>query len=242
MPPRSSTAERRKMPTRTAPAKRKAAAPARAPKRKKAKITAAGRSVWNSTDDWDQLVADSQLSTSSISRRRPRPRGLQSLVKCASEAAVRGFKRLWEETVGPEWVTESGTSRGRVWQDWWSVVPDHLKVGIRDAIFERWGGLLDADMITQVSAEPLTGMFTDVRSSLYRPRYICPRSCYPPSRARTSSNRSGRPIWTALQRSSSSMRPLWTIQRWLARCTTCQCWKRSTSKGALWRETRPSRR
>ena len=155
MPPKTSTSRKRKATARAAPTSRKAPATARPAKRKKAKTAATGRSVWNSTDDWDQLVADSQLSTSSISRRRPRPRGLQTLVRCASEAAVRGFKRLWDEPVGPEWVTEDERSRGGVWQDWWAVVPDYLKAEIRDGIFERWGGFLDADMISQVSERPL---------------------------------------------------------------------------------------
>lgn len=59
-----------------------------------------GRSVWNATDDWDELVAASSLSTSSISTRPPRLRGLQTLSRAAEGVAVRHFRMLWMDGKG----------------------------------------------------------------------------------------------------------------------------------------------
>jgi len=96
-------------------------------------------SIWNGPDDWPQLVADSSLSTSSISTRAPRPRGLHTLSRCATDAAARDFKTLWEDIAD-----------GRTWKEWWNLVPDHLKVGVRDGVFKLWGGYLTQAVIREV--------------------------------------------------------------------------------------------
>ena len=127
--------------------KRKADPSTRPVKRRRGHATS--RSVWNSRDDWDQLVADSQLSTSSISLRRPRPRGMQTLVRCATESAARGFRRMWEDTAGMPAM--AGSSAGEIWKESWECVPDHLKVGVRDAVFKNWGGYLNGEILSKVS-------------------------------------------------------------------------------------------
>ena len=120
-------------------------------KRRKIIPTGIGRSIWNSVDDWDQLVADSQLSTASISSRKPRPRGVSTLVRCAADAAARGFKRIWEETgYARQAGVDAGAGSGVYWKESWMWVPDHLKEGVRDAVFRYWGGYLTPEVIQEV--------------------------------------------------------------------------------------------
>lgn len=107
------------------------------------------RNIWNSADDWDTLVAESQLSTASISLRRSRPRGLQSLVCCATEACARSFKRIWEVPTPGGFVGQ--TVLGEYWKDGWAWVPDHLKADVRDKVFRYWGEYVTASMLSEVS-------------------------------------------------------------------------------------------
>ncbi|ORY30530.1 hypothetical protein BCR39DRAFT_528583 [Naematelia encephala] len=125
------------------------ASPAKRSKQKHGKV---GSSVWNTPDDWDALVAASSLSTSSVSVRRPRPRGLNSLVKCCTEASARGFKRLWD--TGAVIVDGRAVGRGEWWKAGWDGLPDHLKIGVRDAVFRLWGGYLTIDMISHLFIFP----------------------------------------------------------------------------------------
>lgn len=103
-----------------------------------------GKSVWNSTDDWDEMVETASLSTASIATRRPRPRGLKSLSACATDAAVRGFKWVWEEG------GESGGTNGTYWKREWGQLPDHLKARVRDGIYKKWGSFLTIEIIKDV--------------------------------------------------------------------------------------------
>jgi hypothetical protein len=146
------------------PPKRKATSSNKAPTPKKRKA----QSIWNTPDDWPQLISDSSLSTSSISTRLPRPRGLQSLVKCASDAASRGFKILWED-VGE--VTVGGKVGGRRWKEWWGVIPDHLKIGIRESVYKLWGGHLSQAIIHEVGCG-----FSERSPDVCR--YLLSRQCY----------------------------------------------------------------
>lgn len=136
-----------------------------------------GRSVWNSTDDWDELVATSSLSTSSVSTRPPRPRALPSLAKSAEDVAVRHFRMLWadgkssepaeldpeDERGGKRKKTGKGTARERKernerqeenqkgwWELQWPHVPDHLKARVTDGIMRMHGGWLSLDVIRKV--------------------------------------------------------------------------------------------
>ncbi|KAK8858720.1 hypothetical protein IAR55_002949 [Kwoniella newhampshirensis] len=113
------------------------------------------RSIWTSasSENWNTLVTESSLSTSSISTRPPRPRGIHALVRCATDAVGRGFKVLWEDgdmisdgeiVVGP----------GRRFKEDWMYVPNHLKVGVRDKIFRLWGGYLTISMIHELFSIP----------------------------------------------------------------------------------------
>lgn len=97
------------------------------------------KSIWNTKDDWDTLVAESRLSTSSISRRPPPPAGLKSLTTYCAEVAGRSLKRFWELDTGLSWKYA------------WSEVPDRLKVGVRDEVYRHWGGYLTTAMISEVS-------------------------------------------------------------------------------------------
>lgn len=101
------------------------------------------RSIWNSADDWDTLVAESQLSTSSISSRRPPPAGLKSLTRYCAEVVGRAFKRLWE--------IDQGGVLGTSWKYAWTEVPDRLKLFVREEVFRHWGGYLTTAMISDVS-------------------------------------------------------------------------------------------
>ncbi|WVQ85049.1 hypothetical protein IAT38_007213 [Cryptococcus sp. DSM 104549] len=142
------------------PAKRQAAAPSDPSPSKRAKTnhptrrkTKGERSIWNSVDDWDTLVADSSLSTSSVSRRRPRPRGLHTLVRCAADAAARGFRMLWDQgEVRAEGDTIVGP--GVEWRESWAMLPEHLQEMVRDGIFKRWGGLLTIQMLHDLFTIP----------------------------------------------------------------------------------------
>ena len=119
------------------------------PSSKKARKRKTERTVWNTPDDWETLLAESTLSTSSISTRRPRLRGLPTLAKCCQESAARSFKRLWE--AGQTQVQgEIIVGPGRWWKDDWAWVPDHLKLGVRDAVFRYWGGSLSLQMLQEV--------------------------------------------------------------------------------------------
>nr|XP_031864346.1 uncharacterized protein CI109_000259 [Kwoniella shandongensis]KAA5531418.1 hypothetical protein CI109_000259 [Kwoniella shandongensis] len=124
--------------------------PSKKPKTNRYKTS---RSIWTSTEDWDTLVTESALSTSSISTRAPRPRGLHSLVKCATDAAGRGFKRLWEQgEVVADGEVVVGPGKG--WREAWLYLPDHLKEGVRDRIFRWWGGYLTLQLIHELFSIP----------------------------------------------------------------------------------------
>lgn len=101
------------------------------------------RSVWDSKDDWDTLVAESQLSTASISTRKPPPAGLKSLTSYCAEVAGRAFKGFWE--------LDEGVS----WRYAWDGVPNDHKILVRDKVFKYWGSYLTTSMISEVS----TGSF-----------------------------------------------------------------------------------
>ncbi|WVW84841.1 hypothetical protein I302_106876 [Kwoniella bestiolae CBS 10118] len=132
MPPkRSSTSS-----TRSTPTKR----PRLSTRKTKTKVA---RSIWNSKDDWDTLVSESQLSTSSISTRPPRLRELPTLVKCCNESMARGFKRLWE--VSPDGAELKGA---------WRFLPGHLKEGVREGVFRYWGGMLSVKIISEIFLVP----------------------------------------------------------------------------------------
>lgn len=98
------------------------------------------RSIWDSKDDWDTLVAESQLSTASISRRKPPPAGLKGLKSYCAEVAGRAFKAFWE--------LDEGVS----WRYAWDGVPDDHKILVRDEVFRYWGSYLTPPMISDVSA------------------------------------------------------------------------------------------
>jgi hypothetical protein len=122
--------------------------PSWSPSFRPAKRAKTNRSVWNAANDWDELVAASTLSTASVSTRPARPRGLQSLAVCAEHAAVRSFKRLYEEGK----VRNASGSVGKGWwENEWQVVPDHLKVKVRAGVYRRYGGVIKMDMIRDVS-------------------------------------------------------------------------------------------
>ncbi|WWC96255.1 hypothetical protein V866_003122 [Kwoniella sp. B9012] len=109
------------------------------------KRTKVQRSIWNSKDDWDTLISESQLSTSSISIRPPRLRELPTLVKCCTESIARGFKRLWDV---------SGDETGAEFKAAWGYLPSHLKEGIRDSAFRYWGGFLTVKILAEVFLIP----------------------------------------------------------------------------------------
>ena len=138
----------------------------------------AERSIWNSKDDWETLVADSALSTSSVSTRPPRPRGLHSLVKCASDAAARNFKRLWNDGV----VMADGAvvyGAGKRWKIAWERIPEHLKAGLRDGIFKWWGSYVTPMMLQDVPSSlfALLAGLTLNRYSSFHLRCISRATC-----------------------------------------------------------------
>jgi hypothetical protein len=130
-------------------------------KKRKARSTTS-RSIWNRADDWDQLVADSALSTTSESVRRPRPKGISTLTKCACQVVGRNFKLLWEEgevVLGdvpfikrarrrsPGALEASSDSAGLSFKVAWNALPDHLKIMVRDSVFHLSGSLLNLSML-----------------------------------------------------------------------------------------------
>nr|ODN85396.1 hypothetical protein L203_05012 [Cryptococcus depauperatus CBS 7841] len=109
------------------------------------------RSIWTAKDDWESLISNSALSTSSISSRPPAFRGtLPSLSRYACSALVRGFGRVWGDA-GEE---------GEEWRRWWTVgwrgVPDHLKEIVRDRVMDKWGGILSLQVIHELFTIPPT--------------------------------------------------------------------------------------
>ncbi|WWC88536.1 uncharacterized protein L201_003447 [Kwoniella dendrophila CBS 6074] len=135
------------------PAKRSRTTDKSKPSNKKAKVSSrkkskpsirSQRSIWNSKDDWDTLVAESSLSTSSISTRQPRFRGLPTLVECTTKSISRSFKRLWE----------SGVGDGKEFRLAWEYLPNHLKEGIRDNVYKLWGSYLTVKIISEVFVFP----------------------------------------------------------------------------------------
>lgn len=120
---------------------------ARPPKRQKIGGTKS-RTIWNSRDDWDELVATSSLSTASVSTRRPLPRGLVSLSKAAEDVAVRYFKMLYE---AGQVVDYSGKLGKGWWETEWAYIPDDAKKRIRDGVFRTHGSYLSLDVLRRVS-------------------------------------------------------------------------------------------
>nr|XP_019012931.1 uncharacterized protein I206_02427 [Kwoniella pini CBS 10737]OCF51712.1 hypothetical protein I206_02427 [Kwoniella pini CBS 10737] len=100
------------------------------------------RSIWNSKRDLDQLVSDSNLSTSSISIRNPKLRELPTLVKFTINSISRGFKRLWE------------IDEGYSFKIAWNYLPLHLKIEIRQMIFKWWGSFLTLKILSEVFLIP----------------------------------------------------------------------------------------
>jgi hypothetical protein len=84
------------------------------------------------------LVAESQLSTSSISTHRPPPAGLKGLTIFCAEVAGRAFKVFWE------------LDEGISWRYAWEGVPDGHKILVRDEVFRYWGSYLTTAMISEV--------------------------------------------------------------------------------------------
>ena len=69
-------------------------------------------------------------------------------MRLATDAAAKGFRRLWEDD-------EKG------WKVAWARTPDHLKIGVRDATFLKWGGYLYVTMIQEVC--PLSSLVIKLR-------------------------------------------------------------------------------
>lgn len=148
-------------------------------KRRKTTWTS-NRSIWNSPDDWDSLVSTSRLSTASVSLRRPRPYGLPTLVSCAIDVSARSFKWLWEIPTPGGFAGQ--TVLGEYWKDGWEWVPDHLKVLVREKVFEYWGEYITSEMLREVrrlrDLRHADRLILIDRRLLYRRWYICPRTCY----------------------------------------------------------------
>ncbi|WVQ73244.1 hypothetical protein IAR50_002812 [Cryptococcus sp. DSM 104548] len=141
------------------PQKRSASSIASASKRQKVSTAKrrqrTDKSVWNSKDDWDTLVAESSLSTSSVSLRKPRFRSFPTLTKCSVDSIVRGFKAFYgdgqarqEEAVAEEWR--------KWWKAEWAEIPGHLKEMVRDGIYRRWGGIISLQLIHELFSIPPT--------------------------------------------------------------------------------------
>ncbi|WWC62760.1 uncharacterized protein I303_105357 [Kwoniella dejecticola CBS 10117] len=142
MPPKqtASASSKRSNPTSSKSSPRKKQKPSNTSKAKR--LIKVQRSVWNSKDDWDQLVSDSALSTSSVSTRSPRLRGLPTLVKCAVNSISRGFKRLWE------------IDEGYSFNIAWDFLPPHLKSEVREMVFKWWGSFLTLKILSEVFLVP----------------------------------------------------------------------------------------
>ncbi|ORX37262.1 hypothetical protein BD324DRAFT_650867 [Kockovaella imperatae] len=108
---------------------------------KRRKVT--NRSVWNTEDDWEQIIADSSLSTASVSSRRAPQKGLQSLSDHAARVASRAFKYLWQ-------ASDSRERHGEWWKSEWSYVEDRMKVKVRDGVFAQWSEYLTPTILTEV--------------------------------------------------------------------------------------------
>ncbi|TYJ58597.1 hypothetical protein B9479_000808 [Cryptococcus floricola] len=140
------------------PAKRPASSlsgPNKRPKPTTKRKQRTDKSVWNSKDDWDTLVAESSLSTSSVSLRKPRFRSFPSLTKSSVDAIVRGFKVFYgdgqagqDEGVADEWR--------KWWRAEWAEIPGHLKEMVRDGIYKRWGGILSLQLLRELFSIPPT--------------------------------------------------------------------------------------
>ncbi|WVF68969.1 hypothetical protein IAT40_003743 [Kwoniella sp. CBS 6097] len=116
-------------------------------KKTKYKSKTKSKSIWNSKDDWETLVSESSLSTSSISLRPPRLHGtgngakLPSLARCCTRCIARHFKGLWELD-------------GQDFKVAWREVPDKLKEDVRDEVYKWWGGYLTLRLIIDVFMVP----------------------------------------------------------------------------------------
>ncbi|ODO10010.1 hypothetical protein I350_02234 [Cryptococcus amylolentus CBS 6273] len=140
------------------PAKRPASSlsgPNKRPKPTTKRKQRTDKSVWNSKDDWDTLVAESSLSTSSVSLRKPRFRSFPSLTKASVDAIVRGFKAFYgdgqagqDEAVADEWR--------KWWRTEWAEIPGHLKEMVRDGIYKKWGGILSLQLLQELFSIPPT--------------------------------------------------------------------------------------
>ena len=110
------------------------------------------RSVWNSKDDWDKLVADSSLSTASISSRRPIHSGHHPLSYYAAEVAARAFKFLWEED-------------GEWWKAEWAYVSEPIKAKVRERVYRYYGEFLSVQILAEVSLTPQQQLMTGLHAS-----------------------------------------------------------------------------
>ncbi|OCF45999.1 hypothetical protein I317_00087 [Kwoniella heveanensis CBS 569] len=118
------------------------------------------RSIWNSKDDWETLVSESSLSTSSISLRPPRlaasgtndariGSSVPTLARYCTRCIARHFKGLWEAS-----AAERPESMGEDFKLAWRELPDKLKEPVRDEVFRWWGGYLTLRMIIDVFTVP----------------------------------------------------------------------------------------
>ncbi|KAL7423048.1 hypothetical protein Q5752_002347 [Cryptotrichosporon argae] len=108
--------------------------------KRKSKVKPA-HSIWDGADDWAQLVADSALSTSSVSVRAPRPRGVHTLARCAQDAAARSWRRMRDEDAS-------------AWRAAWAGVPPHLQAGVRDGVFKWHADVLTAAIVRDAFIVP----------------------------------------------------------------------------------------
>ncbi|ODO05171.1 hypothetical protein L198_01859 [Cryptococcus wingfieldii CBS 7118] len=140
------------------PAKRPASSlsgPNKRPKPTTKRKQRTDKSVWNSKDDWDTLVAESSLSTSSVSLRKPRFRSFPSLTNISVDVIVRSFKAFYgdgqagqDEAVADEWR--------KWWRTEWAEIPGHLKEMVRDGIYKRWGAILSLQLLRELFSIPPT--------------------------------------------------------------------------------------
>ncbi|WVQ96485.1 hypothetical protein IAU59_003590 [Kwoniella sp. CBS 9459] len=150
---------------RPSPSGNKSRSPSKFPITKKIKYKyksrPTNRSIWNSTDDWETLVSNSTLSTSSISLRPPRfgggGIGLPSLTRCCTRCIARHFKGLWEADAAQGSAVADAQVTMTMGEDFrlaWKEVPDRLKEAVRDEVIEWWGGYLALRMIIDVFMVP----------------------------------------------------------------------------------------
>ena len=62
-------------------------------------------------------------------------------MKCAADAAARGFKRIREDDDTKD-----------LWMDEWVYVPDHLKEKVREGVVRLWGSFLTPAMLIEVGS------------------------------------------------------------------------------------------